>query len=296
MKRILLTAAIAGASLAAATTAFAGEGYITANVSLRAGPDAGYPAVMGLRVGTPVMIEGCVDGWSWCDVSVGEDRGWVSGAYLQEDYDGRRVLVRDYGVRIGIPVVSFVFGDYWDHHYRGRSWYSNRDRYSHVQPHYYHSNSYGHSGSSYSHTGGSYSHGTNYQDTHHETHPTYSTGTHSGSVATHSVTTQPSYQAQHTQSTSHSAPSHTNTTPRHEVTSTSHASGSTSHVQQGHVSQSAPVVHGTPQRSASGEQHSAAGQSHAAEAHADKGAHGHDSNNGGGHKDKDNKDGGKGGN
>ncbi len=296
MKRILLTAAIAGASLAAATTAFAGAGYVTANVSLLAGPDGNYPAVIGLRAGTPVMIEGCVDGWSWCDVSVGDDRGWVSGAYLQEEYGGRRVLVRDYGVHIGIPVVSFVFGDYWDHYYRGRSWYGNRDRYSHVQPYYYHSGSYGHSGGgSYSHSGSSYSHGTTYHNSHHESQPTYSTGAHSGSVATHSVTTRPSYQTQHTQSTHQSAPSHNSTTQHHEVTSASHAQ------QQGHVSQSAPGVHNTPQRSASGEQHSAAGQNRAAEAHAEKGTHGHesgksDSNKGGGPKDKDNKDGGKSGN
>lgn len=265
MKRILLTAAIAGASLAAATTAFAAEGYVTANVSLRAGPDSGYPAVIGLRAGTPVYIQGCVDGWSWCDVSIGDDRGWVSGAYLQEEYGGRRVLIRDYGVRIGIPVVSFVFGDYWDHYYRGRSWYGNRDRYSRVQPRYYHS------GGSYGHAGGSYSHGSTYHDSHRDSHPTYSAGTHS-------VTTQPGYHTQHTQS----APSHNVTMQRRDATSVSHTQ------QQGHVSQSAPVMHGAPQRGSSGEQHSS-GQSRAAEAHADRGSHG---NNGGGHKDKDSKDGG----
>jgi hypothetical protein len=109
------------------------------------------------------------------------------------------------------------------------------------------------------------------------------------------VTTRPSYQTQHTQSTYQAAPSHNSTTQRHEVTSTSHTQ------QQGRVSQSAPAVHNTPQRSASGEQHSAAGQNRAAEAHAEKGTHGHesgksDSNNAGSHKDKDNKDAGKGGN
>ncbi|HEY2395415.1 MAG TPA: SH3 domain-containing protein [Rudaea sp.] len=185
MKRILLTA-IAGISLAAAATAFAAEGYVTANVSLRAGPDTGYPAVMGLRAGTPVFIEGCVDGWAWCDVSLGDDRGWVSGAYLQEEYDGRRVLVRDYGVRIGIPIVSFVFGDYWDHYYRGRSWYGNRERYSHVQPRYYHGGSYGHAGA-YGHSGSAYAHGPVHQDLHRESHPTYSGGMHGGAVATHGV-------------------------------------------------------------------------------------------------------------
>ena len=191
MKRILLTAAIAGASLAAATTAFAGAGYVTANVSLLAGPDGNYPAVIGLRAGTPVMIEGCVDGWSWCDVSVGDDRGWVSGAYLQEEYDGRRVLVRDYGVQIGIPVVTFVFGDYWDHYYRGRSWYGNRDRYSHVQPYYYQAARTVTRAASYSHSGSSYSHGTTYQDSHHESQPPrIQRGLTAAAFATHSVTTR----------------------------------------------------------------------------------------------------------
>jgi len=276
MKRILLTAALAGASLAAATTAFAAEGYVTANVSLRAGPDSGYPAVIGLRAGTPVYIQGCVDGWSWCDVSLGDDRGWVSGAYLQEEYGGRRVLVRDYGVRIGIPIVSFVFGDYWDHYYRGRSWYGNRDRYSRVQPRYFHSGgSYGsHSGGSYGHSSGSYSRGSTYHDSGHDSRPTYSTGTRG-------VTTQPSY---HTQQHTQSAPSNNVTTQRRDVTSPSRTPQ-----QQGRTSQSAAVMQGAPQRSG-GEQHSAAGQNRAAEAHADKGTHG---NNGGGHKDnKDNKDGG----
>ena len=128
--------------LAAASSAFAGQGYLVANVTLRAGPDVAYPSVAGLRAGTPVGIEGCVDGWSWCDVTTGNDRGWVSANYLQEEYQGQRVLVPQYGVQIGIPIVTFVFGSYWDNYYSGRSWYDNRDHWSHVQPHY---TTYGHS-------------------------------------------------------------------------------------------------------------------------------------------------------
>lgn len=135
MKRILPTAALS-LSFFTTTAAIAGQGYATINVSLRAGPDAGYPDVAMLYAGTPVAIEGCVDGWSWCDVAYGDSRGWVPANYLQQDYQGQRVLVPEYGVRIGIPVISFVFGSYWDSYYRDRSWYGSRERWSRVTPQY----------------------------------------------------------------------------------------------------------------------------------------------------------------
>lgn len=89
-----------------------------------------------LSAGTPVSIEGCVDGWSWCDVATPDGRGWVAGDFLQEEYQGRRVLVPEYGVQIGIPFVTFEFGSYWDNNYRNRSWYGERERYSKVRPQY----------------------------------------------------------------------------------------------------------------------------------------------------------------
>lgn len=125
-----------GISIFAIPSAFAADGYVTGNVNLRAGPDSSYPRVARLHAGTPVAIEGCVDGWSWCDVAAGSERGWVAGNFLQEEYQGRRVLIPEYGVQIGIPVVSFVFGSYWDDNYRDRSWYGNREHWSQVTPHY----------------------------------------------------------------------------------------------------------------------------------------------------------------
>ena len=135
MKRIP-PIAVLGISLFAVTSAFAADGYVTGDVNLRAGPDSSYPSVAMLGSGTPVAIQGCVDGWSWCDVATGNDRGWVAGNFLQEEYQGQRVLVPSYGVQIGIPIVAFAFGTYWDDHYRDRSWYHDRDRWSHVTPHY----------------------------------------------------------------------------------------------------------------------------------------------------------------
>ena len=149
MKRILFALA-SSLFLLASTSAFAAfDGYVSTNVYLRAGPDSGYPRVARLRAGTSVFIEGCVDDWSWCDVSSRHDRGWVSGRYLQHEYQGHRVLIPRYGVRIGIPIISFVFGSYWNDHYRSRSWYRDRDRYSRVTPRYYQRSGGSHDGGTY---------------------------------------------------------------------------------------------------------------------------------------------------
>jgi uncharacterized protein YraI len=121
---------------AAPLLAQAEDAYVVADISLQAGPDSEYPSITDLAAGTPVSIQGCIDGWTWCDVVAGDDRGWVAGSFLEEDYDNQRVVVTDYGPRIGIPVVAFSLGVYWDQHYRNRNWYGERQRWEtrHIQP------------------------------------------------------------------------------------------------------------------------------------------------------------------
>jgi len=124
MKRVIGFAA--ALALCAPLLASAAQGWVVADISLQAGPDSTYPSIVQLRAGTPVTIHGCIDGWTWCDVSIGDDAGWVPGTFLEEDYGGQRVVVIDYGPRIGIPVVAFSLGVYWEHHYHNRPFYAQR--------------------------------------------------------------------------------------------------------------------------------------------------------------------------
>ncbi|HET6804979.1 MAG TPA: SH3 domain-containing protein [Frateuria sp.] len=117
--------------------AMAADGYVTGTVTLRAGPDIGYPAVDMIPAGAPVGIEGCTDGWEWCDVVFEDERGWVAGTFIQQEYDDRPVLVHAYGARLGVPIVSFSIVTYWDRHYVGRPFYRERERwYRRPPPHH----------------------------------------------------------------------------------------------------------------------------------------------------------------
>lgn len=126
MNRILLC--ILPLCLFAPLLARATTGYVVANISLHAGPDTEYPSIAELGAGTPVEIRGCINDFMWCDVVAGDDHGWVAGTFLQEDYENNRVYVADYGSRIGIPVVGFSLGVYWDQYYRQRAWYAQREQ------------------------------------------------------------------------------------------------------------------------------------------------------------------------
>jgi uncharacterized protein YraI len=118
------------AALTAPVVARSADGFIVADVALQSGPDYDYPPVDQLAAGTPVVIEGCVEGWIWCDVSIGDLRGWVPGTYIEQNYEGRWVYIVDYGPRIGLPVVVFSLNTYWGAHYHDRPWFAERERWA----------------------------------------------------------------------------------------------------------------------------------------------------------------------
>jgi uncharacterized protein YraI len=112
--------------LALASTASGQIAYTTKTSNLRAGPSRDYPQVAQLPGGAPVQVQGCVDDWTWCDVVVGPNRGWMYAGNLVYPYQGQQVVIVSNGPVIGLPIVAFSVGPYWDLYYRTYPWYGRR--------------------------------------------------------------------------------------------------------------------------------------------------------------------------
>ncbi|MEO8486546.1 MAG: SH3 domain-containing protein [Betaproteobacteria bacterium] len=130
MTRKRMTTWMLGLALLAPVAAFAQPdqtAYTNRGVNMRAGPNQEFPLVKWLGAGLPVYVNGCVEGYTWCDVNAGNDRGWVSADYLSYSYQNQPVTIVSGGPVLGFPLVSFSIGPYWDTYYHGRSWYGNRN-------------------------------------------------------------------------------------------------------------------------------------------------------------------------
>ena len=127
-------------AFAAPMAAVAQDAYTNRTAHVRAGPDRTYPQVAVFPAGAPLQVVGCLDDWSWCDVTFPDGRGWIYGPSLNYSYQGERVPFYAYAPSFGIPIVTFSLGTYWDQYYRGRPWYSGREQWErrtlppHVRP------------------------------------------------------------------------------------------------------------------------------------------------------------------
>jgi uncharacterized protein YraI len=133
MKRYSILGGLA-VSLLALPAAAQETAYTTTGVTLEAGPASDYPEVVGIAPGAPVNLYGCLDGWTWCDVSYGDARGWVNAEDLAFPYEDQRVPVAVYGPQLSLPVVTFSFGDYWGRYYHDRPFFAERERFERHAP------------------------------------------------------------------------------------------------------------------------------------------------------------------
>jgi uncharacterized protein YraI len=133
MRRFIETALFAAILFSATMAAQAQNAYATRTLHVRAGPDRTYPTVAQVEAGAPVNVQGCLDDWSWCDVAFDDTHGWAYATGIAYVYEGDRVPLYTYAPSLGIPVVTFSLGEYWDRYYRGRPFYHEREQWVHRQ-------------------------------------------------------------------------------------------------------------------------------------------------------------------
>jgi len=130
MKRYIgaVGAALFAMTMVPAMASAATPARVVTDLNVRAGPGTQFPAVTVFPRNSRVNVIGCTRGITWCDVSGRGVRGWVSARYLEMTHRGDRLIGPAYGATIGVPIISFQIGSYWDNHYRDRSWYRDRSR------------------------------------------------------------------------------------------------------------------------------------------------------------------------
>lgn len=83
----------------------AANAYATGNVNMRTGPGTQYGRVGTIPAGATLTIRGCLNGYSWCEVTFAGRRGWASSNYLQATYQNRRRPIIHVGPIIGLPII-----------------------------------------------------------------------------------------------------------------------------------------------------------------------------------------------
>jgi uncharacterized protein YraI len=130
--RISIVAGLATTALfLAPSLAQAAQGVIVQATALHAGPDDQYPPVDEIQAGANVDVNGCLTGFTWCDISFQQDRGWVTGQDLEILFQSRRVRITEATPDV-VPFVAFEFNSYWQQNYPNRPFYRDRDRYASI--------------------------------------------------------------------------------------------------------------------------------------------------------------------
>lgn len=121
----LLSAALLLPAAAEAAT----QAKTTTGITLRAGPSGVYPKVAFIPRNSRITVYGCVKGFSWCDVSWRNSRGWTNGSYLNVLYKNRYQRLPGVGFYVGLPFLTFSFNNYWDNYYPRMSFFRDRDHF-----------------------------------------------------------------------------------------------------------------------------------------------------------------------
>ena len=77
------------------------------DLSIRSGPGEDYPEVGLATRGSDAVLDGCMDGSSWCRIEVNGVRGWANADYLNVLYEGAPVILEQRRSQMNVPVVTY---------------------------------------------------------------------------------------------------------------------------------------------------------------------------------------------
>ncbi|KJF68363.1 DUF1236 domain-containing protein [Rhizobium nepotum] len=77
------------------------------DVSIRSGPGEDYPEVGLATRGSNAVLDGCMEGSSWCRIQVNGLRGWAHAEYLNVLYEGSPVILEERRTELSVPVVTY---------------------------------------------------------------------------------------------------------------------------------------------------------------------------------------------
>ncbi len=91
----------------ASTAAATSRVFATANVNMRTGPSTKYPIIGQVPKHGNAILYQCTAGYTWCDVSYSNLRGWVSAKYLifGSDSPYPSQSVPTYAPYVSLPVI-----------------------------------------------------------------------------------------------------------------------------------------------------------------------------------------------
>lgn len=105
LKTPVAALAVASAALALPGIAMAASATIYTDLNLRAGPGPQYEVIGVLHPDTPVVVEGCIEGGSWCQVAFGDQQGWAYSRYIAVETGGSQVVLAERPAEV--PVVTY---------------------------------------------------------------------------------------------------------------------------------------------------------------------------------------------
>jgi uncharacterized protein YraI len=94
--------------LVMATSAFAQtQATAWSDLNLRAGPGPTYKIRGVIPANETVVVDGCLEGASWCNVTYAGMQGWASGTYLTANVDNAPMALTLAGPRVVLNTVTY---------------------------------------------------------------------------------------------------------------------------------------------------------------------------------------------